>query len=340
MTDNEHKIHVLVTADFSEELMKLLRAVSPRLSIHQQYRDLPDSIWERVEVLYSANSIYPAPEIAPNLRWIQLNSAGADRAMRQPISQRDDVEITTVSGIHATQMAEYCLMMMLAFAYNLPMMLEHQARAHWTKESWRDFMPLPLRGRTLSIVGYGSVGRELARLATSFGMNILASKRNVMRPAIRGKYNEEGIGDPEGDLPERFYPAEAVAEMAGLCDYLVVTIPMSEANAAIIDASVFAAMKPSAVFINVARGGVVEEMALLAALQGGEIAGAALDVFTLEPLPADSPFWQLKNVFISPHVSGNSPLYSEKAAAIFAENLQRYISKLPLLNRISRERGY
>ena len=340
MTDSEHKIQVLVAADFSEELMEQLHAVSPRLSIHQQYRDIPDSTWEQVEVLYSANSVYPDPEIVPNLRWIQLNSAGAERALRHPIGQRHDVEITTVSGIHATQMAEYCLLMMLAFAYNLPTIQEFQARAHWNKESWRGFVPQPLRGRTLGIVGYGSVGRELARLATTFGMRILASKRDAMRPAIRGKYNEAGLGDPEGELPERIYPAEAIVDMASECDFLVITIPMSEKNRAIVDAAVFETMKPTAMFINVGRGGVVDEADLLAALQGGQIAGAALDVFTQEPLPADSPFWQLDNLLVSPHISGNSVHYSEKAVELFAENLQRYVNKLPLLNRIARERGY
>lgn len=340
MSESEKEIRVLVAADFTEEALEQFRAVSPRLSIDQQTRDIPVSVWEQVEVLYSANSIFPQPEDVPNLRWIQLNSAGAENALRHPIAKREDIEITSVSGIHATQMAEYCMMMMLTFAQKLRLMLEYQAKSHWLTEAWNHFDPWPLRESTLGIVGYGNVGREIARLAHSFGMKILACKRDAMHSEMTGKYIEQGLGDPEGLLPDRIYPAEAVAEMAIHCDYIVASIPMSAKNKAFIDAAVFAAMKPTAVFVNVGRGRVVDETALLMALQDGQIAGAALDVFSQEPLPADSPFWQLENVVITPHVSGNSKNYSEKAARVFEENLRRYVNKLPLLNRISREQEY
>lgn len=340
MTDSEKETRVLVAANFSEETLDKFRAVSPNLSIHQQARDIPDDILADIEVLYSANSYYPPPEKVPKLRWLQLNSAGAENALRQPIGQQKDIEITSASGIHATQMAEYSMMMMLAFSQNLLRMLEYQSKSLWIQESWRHFVPWPLRDHTLGIVGYGSIGREIARLAASFGMKILACKRDVMNPALSGRFGEEGLGDPEGVIPERIYPAGAVADMVVHCDYVIAAMPLSGHNQAFIDTAVFSAMKPEAYFINVGRGGVVDEAALLHALQSKQIAGAALDVFAHEPLPKESPFWQLDNVIISPHVSGNSQLYRDKAALIFEENLRRYVNKLPLLNRVSKTQGY
>ncbi len=340
MTETEKEIRVLIAANFDEETLEKFRAVSPLLSIHQQSRDIPDGILAEIEILYSANGYYPPPEKVPNLRWLQLNSAGAENVLRQPVGQQDHVEVTSASGIHATQMAEYSMMMMLAFSQNLLRMLEHQSQSLWVHESWRHYVPWPLRDRTLGIVGYGSIGREIARLAAAFGMKVLACKRDVMKPVLSGRFGEEGLGDPEGVIPERIYPAEAIADMVVDCDYVVAAMPLSEHNQAFIGETVFSAMKPDAHFINVGRGAVVDEAALFHALQAKQIAGAALDVFAQEPLPKDSPFWQLDNVIITPHVSGNSQLYQEKAALIFEENLRRYVNKLPLLNRVSKTQGY
>ncbi len=340
MTDSEPKITVLVTANFSDELLEQLAAVSPRLEILHGRDGITDEIWHQVEVLYSAYGTFPVRETAPNLRWIQLNSAGAEHALREEIAQSKDIEITTASGIHAVEMAEYCLMMMLSFAYQLKKLMDCQTRAEWPDDPWQKFAPQSLRGSTLGIIGYGNVGRELARMAVAVGMRVLASKRNVMQPAQLGKYSMVGLGDPEGELPERLYPGEAVVEMVRECDYVVLTAPHNALNDAIVGAEVFAAMKSTAVFINIGRGAVVAEVDLLSALQEGSIAGAALDVFTEEPLPPDSPFWKLANVIISPHIAGNSARYRERAASLFAENLRRYVNKLPLLNRVSREWQY
>ena len=334
------EIQVLLTEDFSDELLARLRAVSPQLAFHYQRKNLTEEIWQDVEVLYSSTSIFPDPGMAPKLRWVQLNQAGANKALAHSFSKRPEVMITTASGVHVTQMSEYCLMMMLAFSQNLLKMFRQQQRAEWGQQSWGQFVARPLRGTTLGIVGYGSIGRELARQATSVGMRVLASKRNPMQPAMRGKFSQAGLGDPEGELPERLYPPAAIADMAAECDYLVVALPLSAHTKSTIGKTFFSAMKQEAIFINIGRGGVVDEEALLDALQNGQIAGAALDVFTQEPLPSDSPFWQLENVIISPHTSGNSVFYSDFCVELFAENLRRYLDKLPLLNRISREKGY
>jgi phosphoglycerate dehydrogenase-like enzyme len=332
-------IHVIVAMDFSDAIMEQLRGISPRLQVERHFPSVADHDWADAEVLYTLNR-FPDPAQAPRLRWIQLHFAGIDHAIKQPIVQAEDVEVTTASGVHTVQMAEFCVAMMLAFIYKISALLQLQAKAEWPNDANQIFNPRELRGQTLGIIGYGSIGRELARQADALGMTVLATKRDVMHTAEEDQYAEPGTGDPTGDIPARLYPSQALASMATECDFLVVTAPLTEATRHQVNEDVLRAMKRTAVLINVARGSVVDEEALISALAAGTIAGAALDVFEEEPLPSTSPLWNLDNVILSPHISGNSVHYHEKAAALFAENLERYLNKQPLLNRLERKRGY
>lgn len=341
MTDpQQEKIQVLVHADFSDELMVRLREVSPRLNVRRVQPNASVSDYSQVEILFTWNS-FPEPEQAPRLRWIQLSAAGVDRALGKRIVQAEDVLLTNASGIHVRQMANHCLLMVLAFHHRLPDMFNDQREKAWREDRHQVYAPSDLHQKTLGIVGYGSIGRELARLAQALGMQVLASKRDAMHPAESGlDYTPEGTGDPNGEIPARIYPSEALGTMASECDFLVVLAPLVPATHHLVNERVLKAMKPDAVLINVARGPVVDEKALVAALQNGKLGGAALDVFEEEPLPASSPLWQMPNVIITPHVSGNAADYNEKCAELFIENLRRYLEKRPLLNRIDRERGY
>lgn len=341
MTDpQQDKINIVVAMDFSDALIEQMRAVSPRLNITRHFPEVPESAWADVEVLYTIRN-YPEPENAPRLRWVQLHFAGLDRALTKRIIQTEDILVTSASGIHAQQMANYCLMMMLAFNYRLPLLLEHQRRVLWDADRHQIFDPLDMHRQTVGIVGYGSIGRELARLCQALGMRVLASKRNVKQPAISaGEYSPPGTGDPQGEIPDRLYPGTAVATMAAESDYLVVTTPLTPQTRHLIDETVLKAMKPGAILINVARGEVVDEKALISALAAERIGGAALDVFEEEPLPSGSPLWNLPNVILTPHISGNSQHYHEKAAELFIENLRRYMDKRPLLNALNRDAGY
>lgn len=330
---------IILALDFSDALVQAIREAAPGYRVERHFPSVPDTAWADCEVLYTVRH-YPQPEQAPRLRWIQFHFAGIESALQQPITQQPQVEITSASGIHAVQMAEYCLGMMLAFAYKIPEMLALQARAEWPQDRGVRFAPHTLRGQTLGIAGYGSIGRELARITAQMGMRILATKRDLRRTDDANGYTEPGTGDPTGDLPDRLYPGEALASMARECDFLVITTPLTPATRHQVNSEVLSAMKPSSVLINVARGGVVDEPALIAALTARKIAGAALDVFEEEPLPASSPLWKLDNVILSPHISGNAANYHEKAAALFIENLRRYQEKRPLLNRLEREHGY
>jgi phosphoglycerate dehydrogenase-like enzyme len=202
------------------------------------------------------------------------------------------------------------------------------------------FTPLELRGRTLGIVGYGSIGREIARLGETFGMTVLATKRDVKHPAEEGYLIEKTLGDPQAQIVDRLYPPQALHSMVRECDFVVITVPLTGETRHIFSAAALAAMKPTAVLVNVSRGAVVDEKALVEALKYGGIAGAALDVFEQEPLPPDSPLWDLPNVILSPHIAGVSHQYDARAARLFAQNLTRYLDGKPLLNVVNRDLGY
>jgi phosphoglycerate dehydrogenase-like enzyme len=332
-------VHVVVAMDFSDAIIERIRAVSPRLKVERHYPEVPDRLWENVEVLYTLRH-FPDPAQVSHLRWIQMHTAGIDHAIDLPIMKAQDVEVTNSSGVHAVQTSEFCLMVMMAFAYKLPQMLRYQAVPEWPRRPHEVFAPLHLRGQTLGIVGYGAIGRELARMADALGMQVLAIKRNVMRPADYDTYRTPGTGDPEGEIPLRLYPPEAVASMARECDFLVVVAPLTPNSRALVNADVLSALKKTAVLINVARGAVVDEAALISALAAKQIAGAALDVFEEEPLPTTSPLWNLDNVILSPHIAGNSAYYHDKCADVFIENLTRYLENRPLLNKVQRDLGY
>jgi len=346
LNDPSRAINVVVTYDFSDSELADFHAVSPRLKVERFTGVVPDKVWAEAEILYTIKT-FPLPEQAPRLRWIQLHSAGADHAVKEPIFKAHDVEVTTTSGIHSVIISEYCLMMMTAFNFQLLQVLKDQAAAEWPAKRGDPSLspaptiaPYPLRDQTVGIVGYGSIGRELARLCDALGMTVLAAKHDVMHPEEKLAYRQEGTGDPSGEIPRRIYPMQAVASMAKECDYLVVLTPLTPQTYHLINETVLAAMKKSAVLINVSRGDVVDEAALISALAAERIRGAGLDVFSEEPLPKSSPLWNLDNVILTPHRAGVTANYDTRAANVFIENLHRYVENRPLLNTFNRERGY
>lgn len=336
----EEPLNVLVAMPFPEPLIEKLRAVSPRIHLTVRPPDedgnLGDDL-DQFEVLYTASAL-PDPESVPNLRWVQGHWAGVDAHVHHRLFD-GDVELCSTSGIHAITMSEFAFGLMLAFARHIPRMLDYQRRIEWPSGRWKLFVPDELFGATLGIVGYGSIGRHIARLGRCFGMQVLAVKRDVMDPADHG-YVQEGVGDPEGDLPDRTYPPEALHSFLGECDYVVVLVPLTPDTHHLFDAETLRAMKPSAVLINLARGGVVDTEALVEALNEGVIAGAGLDVFEQEPLSEHSPLWETPNLILSPHVGGFTPHYDERATDIFAENLRRYLNGDPLINQVNKQLGY
>ena len=321
---NPPPVEVLIALPLSEALQERIRALSPRLRIsyHPALKvdDVDDAAWRRCEVLFT-DRVWPSPEQVPNLRWIQFFLSGVDFAANAPILHRPDVIATTMSGASAPQVSEYILLMLLALGHKMADMAALQSRAEWPRDRWERLAPFELRGSTVGFLSYGSIAREAARLLQPWGVKILAVKRDVMHPQDTG-YVAPGLGDPEGELFTRLYPFEAIGSMLKLCDYVVNLLPLTPETRGLIGAPEFAQLKPTAYWIEVGRGGVVDQTALLNALQERRIAGAAFDVFPEEPLSSNSPFWRLPNVIISPHVAGISPHYHDRAVAVFIENLQ------------------
>lgn len=335
-------LDVLITLPLENVILDNLRAISPRINIlHQSTRkpeDIPPETWRRAEVLYT-DLCLPQLEQAPNLRWIQVNYAGVDHLITAPVMQKADLMVTTISGAAAPQVAEFAVMMMMAQGRRMLEIAANQSRKEWPRDRWERFSPVELNGATVGIIGYGSIGREIARLLHPFHCTILAVKRDGMHPRDPG-YIPSGHGDPEGDLFTRLYPPEALRAMLKLCDFVAVCLPLTPGTRGMIAGPEFAVMKPSAYLVDVGRGGVVDHAALLTALQEKKLAGAALDVFAEEPLQPTSALWRLPNVILSPHIAGISPHYLERAAAVFTENLRRYINGTALLNLYHPELGY
>ena len=260
-------------------------------------------------------------EAAPNLKWIQLTSAGADRLLNTGFVEQGIV-VTTVSGLHATPIGEFVIAAMLMFAKGAPRTMRAQAKHEWTR-----FAPTELRGKTVGIVGIGHIGAEVGRLAKAFGCRVVATRRSATAVT----------SEPYAD---EIMPAADMPRLLGESHYVVLSMPLTPETKGMIAEPQLRAMKPTAVLVNIARGAVTVEADLIRALQEGWIAGAALDVFDQEPLPPESPFWDMENVILTPHISGGTEIYNQRAVEIFVDNLRRYLAGHPLQNVVDPTRGY
>ncbi|MEP0755364.1 D-2-hydroxyacid dehydrogenase [Trichocoleus sp. Lan] len=270
-------------------------------------------------ILLKPTTLHKVLAAAPTLRWQHTPSAGVNHILTPTFLERE-ITLTNGAGVHAIPIAEFVLMFMLYHAKNLPQLQAFQAERNWG----RGITLKELKDATLLIIGAGSIGVAIAQRASSFGMRVWGSRRH-----------------PE-PLPE-FDKVVSATEWRSLlpeADYVVVSTPLTPETKGTMDAAVFQAMRSSAFFINIARGAIVDEAALLTALREGWIAGAALDTFSAEPLPPDSPFWSLPNVFISPHCSADSPQTYQRSLELFLENLSRYQAGLPLRNVVDKQVGY
>lgn len=282
-----------------------------------------NSLLATAEIIFGFGSMLPSNLIsrAPKLKWLQLMSAGGDRLKNTDIWQ-SNVVITGVSGIHAVPISEFVLGYMLAFAKELDRCFEMKQRHEWQR-----YTPGNLRLKTVGIVGLGHIGREVARLSKSFGMKVLATKRTVK---ATGKTRHVDL----------LLPPERLREMLSRSDYVVLTVPLTPETDHLIGEEELRSIKRGSYLINIARGALIDEGMLIRALNEKIIEGAALDVAAEEPLPKNSPLWEMSNVIISPHVSGNMEDYMERATEIFCDNLGRYLKGKRLRNVIDRERGY
>jgi phosphoglycerate dehydrogenase-like enzyme len=335
-------IQVLSVKALEPKHLDKLRHVSPRLHVSQKTCDDPGAIAnlvKDVDILYTYHAGFSLGA-ASRLKWVQLSSTGVNHLLGKPIMD-SSIPVTTTRGIHATPIAEFVFGSLLSVGRHLDEMQRDQQAHRWQNLSyWEKKGGLELRGRTIGIVGYGAIGSEIGRLAAAFGMEVLAVRRHPdqQRPTPGGLL--PGTGDLTGNIPKRVWGPAALHDMLPACDVVVLTVPLTSETVGLIGPEEISAMKRSAYLINVARGSVVDEPALLGALQTGQLMGAVLDTFQEEPLPVDSPFWDLPNVLVTPHVAPNSSHYNDRASDVFAENLRRFLTGEPMLNEFDRARGY
>ena len=284
----------------------------------QSSADKLKAILAMAEVMYG---FPPPPNLiprSPGLKWIQTPLAGIDPFLIPEIID-GPVILTNARGIH-DQVAELAMNLMLMLAKKAPAFYRLQR-----ERRWQSSIPGLLHSRTVGILGLGNIGREIARLAKAFHMKVIGMK---VRPVKKLK-NVDAI-----------LPPEQLSLLLRQSDYVVVTLPLTSDTTRLIGETELKAMKPSAYLINVARGGIVDEQLLVRALKENWIAGAGLDVFTLEPLPPGSPLWDLPNVIITPHCGGLREDYDLYATRLFCKNLKRYLSGKELLNIIDKKKGY
>ena len=270
------------------------------------------------------------PSIAdlPKAKWLHSFSAGVDKILTPEVA-KSDIILTNSSGVHATPIAEMILAYCLMFARGFTRTIGEQRDHVWNK----NYGSGELRDSTVLIVGLGAIGMETARLAHAFGAHIIATARTKKK---------------KPSFVERFETADMLDELLPEADYVVITLPHTEETHHLFDKKKFALMKPSAVAINIGRGGIINEKDLIGALQSKKIAGAALDVFEKEPLPADSPLWDMPNVIITPHHSGLSLRYMDRAVELLAKNIEEYLKVDPstglrggqLPNEVDKKLGY
>lgn len=273
------------------------------------------------EVAFSGNNprrVRQLLDATPKLRWYHTVSAGVEN-MPLPELARRGIVLTNNSGSYDVQIAEHLMAFVFAASRQL-----HRYRDYQRARVWKDNHHQELRDATIVVYGMGSIGGEIARLASGVGMRVIGVRRN---------------GRPQ-DGVSRVVTPDRLADVAAEADYLAIAAPLTPATRGAVSKEVIARMKPTAWLLNIARGAIVDEAALIDALRAKRIAGAGLDVFSTEPLPADSPFWELENVIMTPHRSGDSPRAEQRTLELFAENLRRFKSGKPLLNRVDFEAGY
>ena len=253
----------------------------------------------------------------PTLKWAHFMNAGVDPVTKALGGKAPHFLSTNVRGIHVETMGEFVLMAMLHFAKRVPLWMEQQREHSWQPRA----NPL-LSGKTVLIVGAGSIGGSVARICKSFGMHVV------------------GVATREGPRPHFDQVAISMQPHLGTADYVICTLPLTADTTRVFDAAAFAAMKHGAVFVNIGRGEMVDEDAIIAALTSGQLGGAALDAHITEPLPATSPLWDTPNLLLTPHVSGRHEGGITKGAELFAQNFRRYLSGEPLVTPVDLARGY
>ena len=349
MTTDRPSYNVLIASYLEPELVERIRSVDERLTVmyepgllrppryaaDHKGRDVrrspeEEDLWldllGKTDILFDLDQTHrqDLPEVAPNVRWIQFTSAGIGQFVKQMgyDERMPDTVFTTARGVHAKPLAEFCLLTMLVFNKGMFRMLAEKERKHWERYAGTD-----LGGRTLAVVGLGAVGREVARVGQALGMTVLGIKRNTSE-------------DPAALNVDELYPPTDLHAVLRRAEYLVLITPHTPDTTQMIGATELALLPKGAILINIGRGAIVDEPALIEALRSGHLRGAGLDVFAKEPLPQDSPLWEMPNVIVSPHSGSTSDRENGRLTDLFCENLRRFLDGEALINVLDVKRLY
>ena len=312
--------HILITRNAPEEDLGRVRAVSPDLIV-EKAPTMEEALARaaHAEIILAGRWSDDLWRGAPNLRWVQCSGAGVERFLT-PEFIASPIMLTNAAGIYAIPIADHVLAFMLCFSRGFPRYLRSQLDHKWERDGGDE-----LASKTLGIIGLGGIGAEVARRAKAFDMRVIAIRRRPDRPS---PFADEVRG-PDS-LPWLLVES----------DYIALCAALTPNTRHLIGEPELKLMKPTACLINIGRGRLIDEPALITALQAGRLAGVGLDVFAQEPLPADSPLWGMPNVIITPHSSGSSPRSHDRLMELFCENLRHYLAGEELLNVVNKGEGY
>lgn len=322
MAKIEEPITLLVSDNVWGRHADAIRAISPDVTpvIYEGDDVLPDEVISSINTVFFSSDLWPDRSRgfvlsimkATSVKWMHTFSAGVDSPFFVQLMERG-VRLTNSSGATASPIAQTTVLYMLALSRNVRAWFQHQEKHEWTRHEFAE-----LDGARLAVIGMGPIGIEIARLGVALNMNVEAIRRT-----------------PTGDEPCPTFSFDQLHSVLARADWVAVALPLTDNTRQIFNAETFAIMKPGASFINVGRGELVDEESLVATLQSGHLAGAALDVFATEPLPPDSPLWDMDNVIITPHSSSASVHSGLRSEDIFLQNLARYVAGEPMVNEVN-----
>jgi phosphoglycerate dehydrogenase-like enzyme len=344
MISNSNRLNVLITSYLEPEYVEKIRQVDPRINVifepgliaapryaadhgGSEFNRSPEDEKRWLELLAGADILFDfdqthrkdLPDVARRVRWVQSTSTGIGQFVhRMEYDKRMPETIFTMAGVHARPLAEFAVMAALMH-YKRADLMEQQKR----EKRFERFSGTEVEGRTMAVLGLGRIGTAVAELAKANGMHVLGM--DLME---------------KSDVVDRYYKRAELDEMLPLADVVVATMPDTPLTRKMIGAHELAIMKKGAYLVNIARGSVIDESALVAALQSGHLGGAGLDVFEVEPLPQDSPLWDMPNVLICPHSASTSDRENGRITEVFCDNLHRYLDGQPLRNVLNPDLMY
>jgi glyoxylate/hydroxypyruvate reductase A len=312
---------------YEPKFLPTIRYAADHGGIRPQLNAADQAHWQslvaQADIMFDFDWMAPdkLPTSAPNLRWVQATSAGIGEFVARHQLDKSSIVFTTAAGVHARPLAEFAILGLLYFWRDVPRLLREQAAHRWERFANRDLL-----GRRALVVGLGGVGKEVARSLATLGMEVWGTRRSAESVA------------PEG--VSKLIERKDLLKVLPTVEALVLACPITPETRGMIGAKELAALSPSTILVNIGRGGLIDEPALVDALKHNRLAGAALDVFDTEPLPGTSPLWDMPNVLVSPHSASTVDSENSRIVDIFIENLGRFLSGKKLMNEFSREHGY